>query len=68
LKNKELVRDCEAETVKKIRDFRLNAKHKVPYKKNVVLHFVLMLNQSSEIELTTLCVYVKPKSESELRS
>jgi len=33
LKNKELVRNCEAETVKKIRNFRLKAKHKVPYKK-----------------------------------
>jgi len=36
LKNKELVRNSEAETDKKIRNFRLKAKHKVPYKKKNV--------------------------------
>jgi len=35
LKKKELVRNCEAETIKKKRNFRLKAKHKVPYKKRV---------------------------------
>jgi len=37
LKNKELVRNCEAETVKKIKNFRLKAKHKVPIKKRVYI-------------------------------
>jgi len=29
--------NCEAETVKKIRNFRLKAKHKVPYKKTCII-------------------------------
>ena len=35
IENKEPVRNCEAEAVKKIKNFRLKAIHKVPYKKNL---------------------------------
>jgi len=41
LRNKELVRNCEAEIIKEIRNFRLKANHMVPYKKTYIRFYAL---------------------------